>query len=755
MAARAHFCQLLVLLLAWASALATAAGLGLRFMDAPGGGVAITQVAPDSPASRAGLEAGDLIREADGRPVPGSAALVEILKKRGVGHAVPLIVERGGWRRQMALAGDPGTTAASPAGPPATPPRLGLRVADAEGGAQAARITAIDPGSPAANAGLVVGDLIHEAQGRAIGGAADFADLVSGLDGTAPLELRISRDGWRRTLQLFTGQRPPVGAADPAAALAALVAPSESVVQDPCARGRIGLQIQDGNAGVEVMGMEPDGTAAGVLRQGDRVTAVDGRGVFRATELSALVAAAKPGRTMLLAVVRDGATVQVELRVGALPEFDCLLARGGLQLDARKWEEAGRQFEQAIRLQPWRLEGWERMAELHDRKGDLEAAIESERRALSSVGENAWIHARIGWYQLRLGRLEEARGSSERALALDARNIAAHATLADLATARGDWVGVIQHLRNFLETRPDSAEVWGNLGAALAGAGRDGEALEANQRSLQLDNTAARTWLNTGLCLRRLGREQEAVAHLQRAGELDPQGETGRVALQQIAPPTVSPTPMPGPESDSASARSDGRRASVAVGDFQVKAAKANQQIGDGLREMFLTSLHQSGYFNVVERMDIQGLAAEQALSRSGMAGQGAALPGGQMDVADIMVYGVVSEFEPEAGGMAYSSFMPQMGMSVRQSTKFSEMAIDVRAVEVRSGRVLVAQRIPGTAQAYSAGLGVRISAGGMSMPVGLGAYRNTPMEWAIRDCIQKATYFVINQVPQDYFRHP
>lgn len=125
------------------------------------------------------------------------------------------------------------------------------------------------------------------------------------------------------------------------------------------------------------------------------------------------------------------------------------------------------------------------------------------------------------------------------------------------------------------------------------------------------------------------------------------------------------------------------------------------------------------------------------------------------MDVADIMVYGVVSEFEPEAGGMAYSSFMPQMGMSVRQSTKFSEMAIDVRAVEVRSGRVLVAQRIPGTAHSYSAGVGARLSAGGISMPVGLGAYRNTPMELAIRDCIQKATYFVINQVPQDYFRHP
>jgi curli biogenesis system outer membrane secretion channel CsgG/S1-C subfamily serine protease/Tfp pilus assembly protein PilF len=736
MTALPRFRLLLVLLLAGCVGIAAAAGLGLRLRDAPGGaGAEVTNVAVDSPAARAGLQAGDLIRAAGGHPIADAAALVESLKTQGTGQPVPLIVERGGWRQQMLLARE----SAAPAVRPSATPRLGLRVADGDAGGSAARITAVEAGSPAAGAGLVVGDLILEAQGRAIGGAADFAALVRGLDGATPLELRVSRDGWRRTVRL---------------AAAAADAP-QAAAQAPCSRGRLGIQIRDGAAapGVEVVEVEPDGAAAGVLRRGDRITAVDGRAVSLAAELTALVAAARPGQSLALALERDGAAMQRELRVGAVPEFDCLLERGDQQSEAGKWEEAGHLYEQAIRLQPKRLEGWARVAQLLDQKGDLKGAIESERLALAAVGEHAGIHARIGWYQQRLGLPDAARESSQRALELDARNIGAHATLASLAIERQDWEAAILHLRQFLEVQPDAAAAWGDLGLALAGAGRDEEALAAYQRSLALAPDHAMTWFNTGLNLRRLGREQEAVAHLNRAVELDPQGETGAMARQQVAAASVPPAM--GAPGDSAPARGDGRRASVAVGGFQVKAAKANQQIGDGLREMFLTSLHESGYFNVVERMDIQGIAAEQTLSRSAMAGPGAALPAGQMEVADIMVYGVVSEFEPEAGGMAFSNFLPQMGMAVRQSTKFSEMAIDVRAVDVRSGRVLVAQRIPGTAQAYSAGLGGRISAGGLSMPVGLGAFRNTPMELAIRDCIRKATYFVINQVPQDYFRHP
>jgi hypothetical protein len=37
-------------------------------------------------------------------------------------------------------------------------------------------------------------------------------------------------------------------------------------------------------------------------------------------------------------------------------------------------------------------------------------------------------------------------------------------------------------------------------------------------------------------------------------------------------------------------------------------------------------------------------------------------------------------------------------------------------------------------------------------MPSSLDVYRNTPMELALRDCMQKAAYFVANNIPQEYF---
>lgn len=453
---------LLAILLGVFSAVALSAGLGMRVRDAAAGGAEVSAVVADSPAARAGLAVGDIIREAAGKPVADAAGLVGRIRAMAPGEAIPLGVERDGWRRRVNL----GATPAAQERPPT--PRLGLRVADHpadESGPAAASVIAVEPGSTAAGAGLEAGDLIIEVGGRAVGGAEDFVAALQDVGGGVPLELRVRREGWLRTLRLDS----------------------------------LGAKL--------------------------------------------------PERPVAMKPVQ---------------------------------------------------------------------------------GHSAATTARA----------------------------------AESAVVRRDAV------------------------------------------------------------------------------------QTGDIR----STPAI---PIQGAPLNPSGARADGRRANVAVGDFQVKAAKANQLIGDGLREMFMTSLHRSGYFNVVERMDIQGLAAEQALSRSELADSRSGVPSGGMDVAEIMVYGVVSEFEPEAGGVSFSNFLPQLGMAVRQSSKFSEMAIDVRAVEVRTGRVLVAQRIPGTAQSYGGGLGMGIAFGGFSMPVSLSAYRGTPMELAIRDCIQKATYFVINQTPESYYRHP
>jgi len=185
-----------------------------------------------------------------------------------------------------------------------------------------------------------------------------------------------------------------------------------------------------------------------------------------------------------------------------------------------------------------------------------------------------------------------------------------------------------------------------------------------------------------------------------------------------------------------------GLRASAKVGYFTVKAAKASSLVGDGLRELMLSALYKSGYF-LVSDSNHKVFPPEQVQSIQ-TNGQVA-----KTQVADILVYGIVSEFEPEAGGFGYSNFIPQAGLIVRQSSKFADIAIDIRAVDVSTGRVLVAKRIPGSAQSFSGGIG-----GGVGLPIGLVAYRDTPMEMAIRDCIEKAAMYIANNIPEEYYSH-
>ncbi|HEY1784473.1 MAG TPA: PDZ domain-containing protein [Pirellulales bacterium] len=59
----------------------------------------------------------------------------------------------------------------------------------------------VQPGSPAAKAGLQPGDRILEANGRTISGAEDAVRLVNQLGLNSPLHMLISREGRRRVLE--------------------------------------------------------------------------------------------------------------------------------------------------------------------------------------------------------------------------------------------------------------------------------------------------------------------------------------------------------------------------------------------------------------------------------------------------------------------------------------------------------------------------------------------------------------------------
>ncbi|MFZ4777916.1 MAG: PDZ domain-containing protein, partial [Terrimicrobiaceae bacterium] len=60
-----------------------------------GGGVVVTQVEAGSPAAVAGLEPGDVITEAGGRPLLNQKDLQEVLKSVNSDRGILLLLERG------------------------------------------------------------------------------------------------------------------------------------------------------------------------------------------------------------------------------------------------------------------------------------------------------------------------------------------------------------------------------------------------------------------------------------------------------------------------------------------------------------------------------------------------------------------------------------------------------------------------------------------------------------------------------------
>ena len=140
-------------------------------------GTIVGQVTPNSPASRAGLENGDVIEQLNGQKILNSSALQMAIADVTPGTRVELGVLRNGHPQNMNLTvgeyhGD-GQQASNAEGDNAAPGqggKLGLAMADltpdvrqqleVPEGVKGAAIESVRPGSPAEDAGLQPGDVI-------------------------------------------------------------------------------------------------------------------------------------------------------------------------------------------------------------------------------------------------------------------------------------------------------------------------------------------------------------------------------------------------------------------------------------------------------------------------------------------------------------------------------------------------------------------------------------------------------------------
>jgi serine protease Do len=165
-------------------------------------GALVNEIVPGGPSARAGLEIGDVIVAIDGTPVRESRDLMRQVLRRPIGSEVRLDVIRGGRARAIQLRTaerpDAGRDAEERAVQPARPPRadagwgvelvpLTRDIAQQLGhrGTAGAVVARVREGSPADRAGLARGDVIVEADRRAVGSPADVERAVA--DGRALL----------------------------------------------------------------------------------------------------------------------------------------------------------------------------------------------------------------------------------------------------------------------------------------------------------------------------------------------------------------------------------------------------------------------------------------------------------------------------------------------------------------------------------------------------------------------------------------
>lgn len=228
--------------------------------------------------------------------------------------------------------------------------------------------------------------------------------------------------------------------------------------------------------------------------------------------------------------------------------------------------------------------------------------------------------------------------------------------------------------------------------------------------------------------------------------------------------PTANVTSTGGPDISQATLEQyNGPKARIAVTKFEVKAAKALGTVGDGMADMLSTALFQSNRYIVLERSSLSHVLAEQDLGASGRVRKETATKTGDIEGAELLVVGMVTEFEPGTSGASagaqlgstLGSFGGVWGVvagsvigAVGGSYQTSHVAIDIRIIDARTSRVVAATSVEGKATDI-AGMG---SFAGPVLGVGLSGYAKTPMEKAIRIAIKAGVEFVVSKTPADYF---
>lgn len=145
----------------------------------------------------------------------------------------------------------------------------------------------------------------------------------------------------------------------------------------------------------------------------------------------------------------------------------------------------------------------------------------------------------------------------------------------------------------------------------------------------------------------------------------------------------------------------------LAVLEFQNngnEGSLATDAVCRGITDMLTTELFKTGAFEVYERSRMEAIAREQSLSATGVLDPGTAVSLGRIAGVETVVIGAVTEFSfNQSGGLIPLPIGGWGGVAV--GSQKATVALDLRVIDVETGKVRMVAREKGTADKSIGGI--------------------------------------------------
>ncbi|MBZ0298469.1 MAG: PDZ domain-containing protein [Anaerolineae bacterium] len=261
-------------------------------------------------------------------------------------------------------------------------PYLGINYGPDDHGALVMRVVR---NSPAADAGLKVGDVITAVNGEAVT-ADNLADTVSALKVGDDVTLSITRDGEAQDLTATLAAQP--------AQSGGLRALPPMRNQQPPMLGQhpgleqpyLGVRLQATDGGVSIVEVVASSPAADAgLMVDDVITAINGTAVAQPVDVAAAIRDLKPGDDVTVSITRDGAAQDISVTLGSVMNQMTEMMGDVVMYNGENWQVVS-------------LSDSSPLAEAGLQSGDVVTAIDGESYApadlanyLSGLAEDATV----------------------------------------------------------------------------------------------------------------------------------------------------------------------------------------------------------------------------------------------------------------------------------------------------------------------------------------------------------------------------